>query len=144
MLKELICQLMKVWKNEEFRFYLSIILFFTIIIAGDLIIDTDLSIEQSFRDGLFQVISLMTTTGFVTADYTGWTPGLTMLSFFLLFVGASAGSTAGGIKLIRNLVFLKHIWFEFKRILLCEHRNQLFGHQIGASTRKGTFTLHKH
>jgi len=107
----------KVLLNEEFAFYLLMVGIFTSIFTFNIFFKTENGFEQSFRDGLFQVISLMTTTGFVTADYTGWTPGLTMLSFFLLFVGASAGSTAGGVKLIRNLVFLKHIWFEFKRIL---------------------------
>ena len=107
----------KVFRNEEFRLYLMAIGFFTLIFTFNILIHTNNGLEKSFRDALFQVISLMTTTGYVTADYTGWTPGLTMLSFILLFIGASAGSTAGGIKMIRNLVFFKHIWFEFKRML---------------------------
>ena len=107
----------RVWNNEEFRFYLLLVGIFTAIFTFNIFFYTTANLEKSFRDGLFQVVSLMTTTGYVTADYTGWTPGLTMLSFFLLFLGASAGSTAGGIKMIRNLVFLKHIWFEFRRML---------------------------
>jgi trk system potassium uptake protein TrkH len=107
----------RVYNNEEFRFYLLMIATFTGLFMFNIYFKTDAGLEESFRDGLFQVISLMTTTGYVTADYTAWTPGLKMFSFVLLFLGASAGSTAGGIKMIRNLVFLKHIWFEFKRML---------------------------
>ena len=107
----------QVRRNEEFRFYILIAGVLTLVFMFNIFTQTDAGLEKSFRDGMFQVISLMTTTGYVTADYTSWTPGLTMLSFILIFVGASAGSTAGGIKMIRNLVFLKHIWFEFKRML---------------------------
>lgn len=60
---------------------------------------------------------LITTTGFVSANYTAWSGGLTLLFFLLLFVGASAGSTSGGIKIIRHLVFVKNSWLEFKRII---------------------------
>ena len=107
----------RVWNNDEFRFYLILIGIFTSIFTFNILLHTDVGLEKAFRDGLFQVISLMTTTGYVTADYTAWSPGLTMLSFLLLFIGASAGSTAGGIKMIRNLVIFKHIWFEFRRML---------------------------
>ncbi|KAA3626618.1 MAG: TrkH family potassium uptake protein, partial [Bacteroidetes bacterium] len=69
------------------------------------------------RDSIFQIISLITTTGYVTADYTQWSSGLTMLFFILLFLGASAGSTAGGIKIIRHYVYFKNSFLEFKRIL---------------------------
>jgi trk system potassium uptake protein TrkH len=75
------------------------------------------SFEQNFRDGLFTLVSLITTTGFVTADYTLWSPGLTMFFFLMLFIGACAGSTAGGIKFVRHLVFVKNTYLEFKRIL---------------------------
>jgi trk system potassium uptake protein TrkH len=69
------------------------------------------------RDGAFQVVSVMTTTGFVTADYTTWGHGISMFFFILLFCGACAGSTSGGIKIVRHLVFIKNSLYEFKRIL---------------------------
>ncbi|MFT6484333.1 MAG: trk system potassium uptake protein TrkH, partial [Neolewinella sp.] len=56
-------------------------------------------------------------TGFVSADYTSWSTSLTFIFFMLLFLGACAGSTAGGIKLVRHLVFVKNSYLEFKRIL---------------------------
>ena len=74
-------------------------------------------IEKNFRDVLFQLVSVITTTGFITADYTTWSSGITMFFFILLFLGACAGSTSGGIKIIRHIVFVKNTFLEFKRIL---------------------------
>ena len=107
----------RVWLNEEFRLYVLTILFFILTMTLGVYIRTGNNLEQAFRDVSFQVISLITTTGFVTADYTGWGYGLTAVCFLLLFIGASAGSTAGGIKIIRHLVFIKNTLLEFKRIL---------------------------
>jgi trk system potassium uptake protein TrkH len=107
----------KVWKNEEFRGYLIIVVGIALLVSLMVYHSTGGSWEKSFRDGTFQVVSLVTTTGFVTADYTAWKTSLTALCFVLLFAGASAGSTAGGIKLIRHVVFLKNSILEFKRLL---------------------------
>ena len=59
----------------------------------------------------------MTTTGYATADYTAWAPFLTVIFFLLMFVGASAGSTSGGIKVIRHTLLFKNSFFEMKRQL---------------------------
>ena len=59
----------------------------------------------------------MTTTGFVTGDFAGWSPFLTMLFFSLMFFGASSGSTSGGIKISRHLILIKNGFLEFKRSL---------------------------
>ncbi len=107
----------RVWKSDEFRYYLFMVLFFMFIVSLRVYQVEDLSFEKAFRDSSFQIVSLITTTGFVTADYTSWSSGLTMFFFILLFVGACAGSTAGGIKVIRHLVFFKNSYLEFKRIL---------------------------
>jgi trk system potassium uptake protein TrkH len=80
-------------------------------------IATENGIEKSFRDSLFQVVSIITTTGFVSADYTAWAPFLTTLFFILLLVGGSAGSTAGGVKVIRHVVLFKNSFLELKRQL---------------------------
>ena len=107
----------KVWKSDEFKTYLlivfSLILFVTMIVTQV----TDNGIEEAFRNSAFQIISIVTTTGFVSADYTDWTPMLSLLFFILLFVGACAGSTSGGIKIIRHLVLLKNSFIELKRLL---------------------------
>lgn len=110
-------QFKKVWASEEFKAYLLLIVFLAIFVSLQVYWASGLSLEQSIRDSLFQIVSLITTTGFVSADYTSWTEGLTLVFFVLLFLGASAGSTSGGIKIIRHLVFVKNSFLEFKRIL---------------------------
>jgi trk system potassium uptake protein TrkH len=81
------------------------------------VVVTDLSWEQSFRDALFQVVSVVTTTGYITADYTSWAPFVTVMIFILMFIGGSAGSTAGGVKIVRHLILLKNSALELKRQL---------------------------
>jgi trk system potassium uptake protein TrkH len=107
----------KVWANEEFKAYLTTTLIFVVITTIGIYSVTDLGLENSFRDGAFQVVSILTTTGYVSADYTSWTPGLTILFFFIMFLGASAGSTAGGVKIVRHVVLLKNSFLEMKRLL---------------------------
>lgn len=107
----------RVWSSDEFLAYLGLIAVLTILVTTQVFWHTEDSLENAFRDSIFQIVSLITTTGFVSADYTAWSGGLTVLFFLLLFVGASAGSTSGGIKIIRHLVFVKNSWLEFKRII---------------------------
>jgi len=107
----------KVWINEEFRYYSLFILITSLILGLWINFMVGGDYEVNFRNGLFMLLSLISTTGFVTADYTTWSPGLTMFFFLLLFLGACAGSTAGGIKFIRHMVFVKNTYLEFKRIL---------------------------
>ncbi|MDX1328304.1 MAG: potassium transporter TrkG, partial [Arenibacter sp.] len=73
--------------------------------------------ESAFRHALFQVVSVITTTGFVTADFTSWTPFLTILFFILMFLGGSSGSTSGGIKVMRHILIIKNGLLEFKRTM---------------------------
>jgi len=73
--------------------------------------------ESAFRHAFFQVIAVVTTTGFVTADFTTWTPLLTLLFFGLMFVGGSAGSTSGGMKGVRHYLMIKSGFLEFNRAL---------------------------
>lgn len=110
-------KLKRVWASEEFRTYLLLVGLFTAGVTVAVQVATANGWEQSFRDSLFQIISLITTTGFISADYTSWSGGLTFFFFILLFVGACAGSTSGGIKIIRHLVFFKNSILEFKRII---------------------------
>jgi trk system potassium uptake protein TrkH len=71
--------------------------------------------ERSFRDSMFQLVSIITTTGYVTADYTSWAPFITLIIFLLMFIGASAGSTAGGVKVVRHIILLKNSILELRR-----------------------------
>lgn len=105
------------FKDEEFRYYTLFVLGFTLLIFAGLSISTSLGIEQAFRDSLFQVVSIITTTGFATADYLTWQPILTILIFALFFFGGSAGSTGGGIKIMRMVLLLKNSYYELRRML---------------------------
>jgi trk system potassium uptake protein TrkH len=104
-------------QNDEFRFYLVVVAIFVVLITAGYIHRTNLDLEECFRTALFQTISLITTTGYITSDYSIISPFVTCLCFLLLFLGGSAGSTSGGIKLIRHLVFFKNSYMEFKRLL---------------------------
>ena len=107
----------KVFKNEEFKYYILFIIGFTAIIFSGLLISTQLGFELAFRDALFQVVSIITTTGYATADYLTWTPFLTIIIFSLFFFGGSAGSTGGGIKIMRVVLLMKNSYYELRRLL---------------------------
>ena len=107
----------KVFGNEEFRYYFGFVVAFTLIIAVGLALNNNEPLEKSFRDSLFQVVSMMTTTGFATVDYLNWTPFLVVLIFGVMFFGGSAGSTGGGIKIVRIVLLLKNSLLEFKRLI---------------------------
>ncbi|MBI9036046.1 MAG: TrkH family potassium uptake protein [Bacteroidales bacterium] len=110
-------KLKKVLQNEEFRYYLSVLFGFSIIISCFLIINAGMPIEKAFRDALFQVVSIVTTTGFVTADYLMWPGYLWIIIFLLMFVGGSTGSTGGGVKVMRHVILFKNSGLELKRLI---------------------------
>jgi trk system potassium uptake protein TrkH len=110
-------QFKKIIKNEEFVVYTLFTVAITLIVTIALLTVADFGLEKSFRDAFFQVVSIITTTGFVSADYTKWASFLSVLFFILLFVGGSAGSTAGGVKVIRHIVLFKNSFLELKRQL---------------------------
>lgn len=105
------------FKNREIRFYSLLILLFVLIISGGLWLLNDHSVYDSLRYGSFQVVSIVTTTGFGTDDYALWMPFTSFLLFLLFFTGGCAGSTGGGVKMIRLLIILKNIGNEFRQIL---------------------------
>ena len=108
----------EVWQSDELKAYIGLILLLVFFCTIQVYYATGAKdLEQSFRDSLFQIVSLITTTGFVSADYTSWGTNMTLVFFVLLSIGACAGSTSGGIKLIRHLVFFKNSYLEFKRII---------------------------
>ena len=107
----------KVKSNEEYILYMSLIIGVSIIITIGLISQLNFGYERAFRDSLFQVVSILTTTGFVSSDYLLWPTGLWMLLFLLFFVGGSAGSTGGGVKVVRILVLIKNSLLEFRRLI---------------------------
>tara|TARA_B100001996_G_scaffold194812_1_gene149184 strand:+ start:7688 stop:9184 length:1497 start_codon:yes stop_codon:yes gene_type:complete len=125
----------KIIQDTEFKWYLSLISSFAIIVTVTLYFSVDLSatdvnhpqvygkFESSFRHALFQVVAIITTTGFVTGDFISWGPFLTMFFFGIMFLGGSSGSTSGGVKILRHLILIKNGFLEFKRSL---HPNGIF------------------
>ena len=119
----------KIINDEEFKLYFKFIAIFTIIVALNIYFWGDNSattvvhpmvfgpIESAFRHALFQVLAIVTTTGFVTADFTVWSPLLLVFFFGLMFLGGSAGSTSGGVKVVRHLILIRNGFLEFKRTL---------------------------
>jgi trk system potassium uptake protein TrkH len=99
----------KVKHNDELWFYIGTTLFFGTIATCILLANTTLSLEPAFREGFFQVISIISTTGFTSTDYLNWPKAGIIVIFVLLFAGGSTGSTAGSIKMVRHLVVLKNI-----------------------------------
>ncbi len=110
-------RLRKIWENEEYRNYILLIISVTIIISVAIISLGTEEVEQAFRNTLFTVVSIITTTGFVTSDYLLWPGTLWLIIFLLMFIGGSAGSTGGGIKIIRQLLLIKNSSQELKRLI---------------------------
>jgi len=122
-------KIQKALRDEELRLYFKFTIIFALIAAVIIYFKADLSLssiehpmvwgraESAFRHALFQVISVITTTGFITADYTLWSPFLVVFFFGLMFLGGSAGSTSGGVKVVRHLILIKNGFLEFKRAL---------------------------
>lgn len=105
----------KVFYNEEFRIYFLFVLIISLLVFISLLQYDIPNVEETFRIALFNVASIITTSGFSTADYTGWSEFLTILFFILMFFGASAGSTSGGVKIVRHVILLKNTYIELKK-----------------------------
>jgi len=105
------------WEDTECRFFLGITLALTLLIAWDTYGSIYGSVKDAFRFASFQVASIITTTGFATADYESY-PGFSqLLLFFCMFLGASAGSTGGGMKCARLIVCFKYCYRELFKII---------------------------
>ncbi|MFV0268019.1 MAG: TrkH family potassium uptake protein [Draconibacterium sp.] len=107
-----------VFHNEELRAYLLVILFVGGVITLVLyFIHQEYGLESAFRSAFFQVVSIITATGFATADYLQWPVQAILLIGMLMLIGASAGSTGGGVKVIRHVIALKKMKLTFSEIL---------------------------
>jgi len=127
-----------VWQDPELRAYLGIMLAATLIIAFCILgktstlmtgVQREVGVVEAVRQSAFQVVSIQTTTGFSTADFDLWgfIPKAVLVT--LMFVGASAGSTGGGIKVIRILIAAKVMFAEIERV---------FRPNVVRTTRVGT------
>ncbi|MBN2598011.1 MAG: TrkH family potassium uptake protein [Marinifilaceae bacterium] len=110
-------QYKKALDNEELKFYLKVVIGIGLIITAGLYFQTDRSLELSFRESFFQVISIITCTGFATADYLQWPVFAWLIIFLSMFLGGSTGSTAGGIKMVRHLILFKNIKRNFRQLM---------------------------
>jgi trk/ktr system potassium uptake protein len=106
----------KVKQNEELWFYISVLLIAGTIATVLLHLNSARSFEESFREGFFQVISIITCTGFTSTNYLIWPGAALVLIFLLMFAGASTGSTGGGIRMARHLIVLKNIRVIFVKL----------------------------
>ena len=137
----------KIFKDEEFKLYAKFIILFSVISAFVVYYYSAFSesssfdhpmvfgaIEAAFRHGLFQVVAIVTTTGFVSADFTIWPHFLVVFFFGLMFLGGSSGSTSGGVKVVRHLVLIRNGFLEFKRAL---HPNAVLPVRYNAKSISG-------
>lgn len=106
------------FKNNELRTYLCILFGVIFLITFDLLMhNTYSSFGEAFRFSSFQAASVMTTTGYATADFNEWSLFSKMLLLLLMFIGGCAGSTAGGLKVSRTIICIKSIKHSIKQII---------------------------
>jgi trk system potassium uptake protein TrkH len=106
----------KIFSNNEFIYYIIITLVFCFIVSAILYHKSGIA-GKSILDGTFQVVSIITTTGFYTSDYSMWGTFLVLIFFILMFTGGTAGSTTGGIKIVRLMILTKNNRLELRRLL---------------------------
>lgn len=115
--------LKKIFSNEELKFYIKVVLFAGFATMIVLVFQAGLPFEESFRQGFFNVVSIISCTGFASTDYMQWPVLGWLFMFLLLFAGGSTGSTAGGIKMARHLLVLKNIKATLYKTV---HRNAVY------------------
>jgi len=113
----------KVWDNEEFRFYIKVVLFAGFATMAILLFQAGLPVEESFRQGFFNAVSIISCTGFASTDYLQWPVLGWLFMFLLLFTGGSTGSTSGVIKMARHLIVLKNLKATLYKTV---HRNAVY------------------
>lgn len=107
----------KLFFNEEFLVFIGFIVVFSLICGVAILHLKDHTYHAGFRAALFTIVSSITTTGFVTADFSQWSPFLSIIILLTMFFGACAGSTSGGVKIVRHIILLKNSFVELKRQL---------------------------
>jgi trk system potassium uptake protein TrkH len=110
-------QFKKFLKDEELRWFISIIVIVSFFVGLGLLLNKNYDIIHSFRNAFFQVVSIVTTTGFSTDNFSLWGPFYLIIFLFLMVVCGCAGSTSGGLKTVRAVVLTKNTLSEFKRLI---------------------------
>lgn len=110
-------QINRLFSNEEFRFYCGVILVISGLLASALIINQHFDFMTSVRESLFQVISMLTSSGFATLDFANWNTAEKVFLFTTAMIGACAGSAAGGVKAVRVLFAFKFLKREIAKLV---------------------------
>jgi len=119
------------WRDSECRFFLGTVLLLIIVVSSNIYGAVYENIGQALRFGAFQVVSIVTTTGYATADFEQW-PAMSQLILLLcMFLGASAGSTGGGMKCLRVMLYLKYCYKELFSLI---HPHAVKQIKIGGKT----------
>jgi trk system potassium uptake protein TrkH len=114
--------------DPEWKTYLMFLFGLSLLISLALVENGTYPVNEAFRKGIFEVVSIATTTGFTTADYASWPTFIPFLLLMSAFIGACAGSTGGGIKIIRMLLLYKQGSREIKRLI---HPNAVIPIKLG-------------
>ncbi len=117
-----------IFRDEEFRFYLGTVLISTLLIAFNTVGSVFGTLWEALRHSSFQVSSIITTTGYATVDYNLWPSFSKAILVLLMFIGACAGSTGGGIKCLRIVILFKTIKREIIRII---HPKSVYSVKLG-------------
>jgi trk system potassium uptake protein TrkH len=120
----------RLFNNSEFKLYITLLIMAIIAINIDLVMNMGLSITEAIRQGSFNTVSIMTTTGFATTDFNTWPEFSKTALLILMVIGASAGSTGGALKVIRILVLAK---YTYRRILLAFNPRAVIPLKVGGS-----------
>ncbi len=108
---------LSLWRDSEARFYLAFTAILILVVSLNIYGAVYASLGKAFRYGAFQVISILTTTGYATADYNQWPAMAKVILLLCMFAGASAGSTGGGMKLMRVMCCFKYCYKELFNLL---------------------------
>lgn len=119
------------WKDSECRFFLAAVVVLALVVSFNIYGTVYQSIGDAIRFGSFQVISIVTTTGFATADYNQWPAMSKLIILLCMFLGASAGSTGGGMKCMRIMCCFKYCYKELFNLL---HPHAVTTVKIGGKT----------
>ena len=124
-------QPMALWKDSECRFYLAMCVILTIVVGLNIYRTVYPDPLQALRYAAFQVVSIVTTTGYATADYELWPAMSQIIIFWCMFAGASAGSTGGGMKCLRIMLCFK---YSYKELFSMIHPRAVTHIKIGGKT----------
>ena len=119
------------WQDSECRFFLGAVIILSLVVCLNVFGSVYQNIAEAVRYAVFQVVSIVTTTGFVTADYEQWPTMSQLILLLCMFLGASAGSTGGGMKCLRIMLCFK---FCYKELFSLIHPHAVSHIKIGGKT----------